>query len=364
MEPPLLSRVKSLLRDELHHLVAINASDRRWEMPVAAALASGMPLLVGVYCGHLDFGLISSLGGMVFLYLPETPLSHRMVMLMACAFGMMASYALGVLSHLVPPFMMPALTFTAILVTMICRFYDMGPPGSFFFIMAASVGASAPGSAVDVPLKVGLLSMGCVLSCMFAFVYSLYMLRLQPAKPVRPLPRPTFDFVFFDSTVIGTFVGISLALAQSINLLQPYWVPVSCLAVMQGMSMRAVWNKQLHRVIGTAVGLLLAWGVLALTLKDWQMALVMMGLTFLIETFVVRHYAIAAIFITPLTILLVEAATLGQTAPTVLIQARFFDTLLGSLVGLCGGICLHSPRFRHAVSGPIRRFLSWPLPDR
>jgi len=332
-------------------------------MPFAAALASGLPLLVGAYFGHMDYGLVSSLGGLVFLYLPETSLSHRMVSLMTCAFGMIASYMLGVLSHLLPPLMTPALTFTAILVTMVCRFYNMAPPGSFFFIMAAAIGAVAPGDVMEVPLKVGLFAMGCMLSCMVAFVYSLHMLRLRPPRPICPLPHPTFDFVIFDSIIIGAFIGISLALAQLLNLPQPYWVPVSCLAVIQGMSMRAVWNKQLQRVVGTAIGLLLAWGVLAVPLNNWQMSFVMMGLTFLIEILVVRHYALAAIFITPLTILLVEAATLGHTSPTALIQARFLDTLLGCLVGLVGGICLHSPCFRRGVGRKIRRFLPWPMPD-
>ncbi|UCV02077.1 FUSC family protein [Dechloromonas denitrificans] len=348
-------RLKILIRAELLHLTTINASDRRWQMPFAAALASGLPLLVGAYFEHMDYGLISSLGGLVFLYLPETPLHHRMVSLMVCAFAMIASYALGVMSHLFPPAMMLVLTFTAILVTMVCRFYNLGPPGSFFFIMAAAIGANAPGDVLQIPLKVGLLTMGCLLACLIAFFYSVYMLRSQPAKPVTPLPPPTFDFVVFDSIVIGSFVGISLALAQALQLTQAYWVTISCLAVIQGMSLRAVWNKQLQRLIGTGVGLLLSWGLLMLPLDNWRISLVMIALAFVIEMLVVRHYALAAIFITPMTILLVEATTLVQSSPSALIEARFLDTILGCLVGLVGGICLHSPRFRQLVGRQIRR---------
>jgi uncharacterized membrane protein YccC len=73
---------------------------------------------------------------------------------------------------------------------------------------------------------------------------------------------------------------------------------------------------------------------------------------------VVRHYAFAAIFITPLTILLAEAATLGHASPSALIEARFFDTVLGCLIGLVGGICLHSPRFRDVAGSQLRR-LNW-----
>jgi hypothetical protein len=42
----------------------------------------------------------------------------------------------------------------------------------------------------------------------------------------------------------------------------------------------------------------------------------MMALSFIIEVLVVRHYGLAVVFITPLTILLAEAATLGHGCRT------------------------------------------------
>lgn len=346
---------RAMLREEWRQLATIHPSDRPWQMPFAAALASGLPLLVGAWFGHMDYGLVSSLGGLVFLYTPNTPLYHRMVSLMACAFGLSACYTLGLISHFVPALMMVALIFITILVSMVCRFYRVGVPGSLFFIMVASIGAYSPTAVEQVPLRVGLIFMGALLACLIALFYSLYVLRRQAPQPVTPLAPATFDFVVFDSVVIGVFVGISLVLAQALQLERAYWVPVSCLVVIQGMSLRAVWNKQLHRVLGTAIGLLVAWGLLLLPLDNWTISLVMMALTFVVETAVVRHYGFAAIFITPMTILLAEAATLGHGSPGAVIQARFFDTVLGSIVGLIGGICLHSPRLREALGRQLRR---------
>ncbi|SFK85002.1 FUSC family protein [Azotobacter beijerinckii] len=138
-------------------------------------------------------------------------------------------------------------------------------------------------------------------------------------------------------------------------------MPTGCRSVawrsFQGASLQAVWNRQLHRVLGTSVGLLVAWGLLLLPLDKWSIALTLMVLCFVIETAVVRHYGFAVIFVTPLTILLAEAATLGQGSATALIGARFVDTVLGCLVGLLGGVCLHSPRFREAVGRPMRRLV-------
>ncbi|MDR2679138.1 MAG: FUSC family protein [Zoogloeaceae bacterium] len=347
----------TFLRHEWQRLVTVQKSDRPWQMPVAAALASGLPLLVGCAFGHLEYGLISSLGGMVFLNLPATPMHHRMVTLMAASFAMTASYALGVLSHLFPPMMMVALTFTAVLVTMLTRYYRMGPPGGAFFIMAAAIGAYSPCAVLEIPLKTGLIFLGCLLATLVAFFYSLVILRKQPSQPAAPLPPATFDYVIFDAVIIGGFIGLTLFCAQFLQLEKAYWAPVSCLVVIQGASMRAIWEKQFHRVLGTGVGLLVAWGLLSLPFNAWSLSFAMMALAFIVETAVVRHYGFAAIFITPMTILLAEAAHLTPDNVAPLIEARFFDTLLGCVMGLIGGFCLHSPRFRASVGGWMRHVI-------
>jgi hypothetical protein len=79
---------KARLLGVWRELIRVNASDRPWEMPLAAALSSGLPLLVGAYFGRMDYGLMSSLGGMVFLSLPNSSLQHRMMMLLAASFGL------------------------------------------------------------------------------------------------------------------------------------------------------------------------------------------------------------------------------------------------------------------------------------
>src|SRR5690606_40336425 len=55
-----------------------------------------------------------------------------------------SSYALGAISHFFAPAIVPMLAIIAVLVSMVCRFYRVGPPGSLFFIMAAAIGAYTP----------------------------------------------------------------------------------------------------------------------------------------------------------------------------------------------------------------------------
>ncbi|ABD07661.1 conserved hypothetical protein [Rhodopseudomonas palustris HaA2] len=358
-------RVKALAHEEWRALVTINPSDRPWQMPASVALAAGLPMLIGAYFDHLDYGLISSLGGMAFLYLPRTPLHHRMAAMMAASFGFLACYTVGLVVHLLPFLLVPALTFVAIMVTMVCRFYRVGPPGSLFFVMAASIAAYTPSDLMQVPLKVGLFAMGSLLATLIALVYTLYVSRIRDPLPIEPLAQADFDVVVLDSVLIGCAVGVSLALAQALQLERPYWVPVSCLAVIQGLSVRAIWNRQLHRILGTVLGLVIAAGLLSLPLEKWSIAFLVLGLSFVIEIAVIRHYGFAVIFITPLTIFLADAATLGHGIPVEIIEARLIDTVLGCLVGFFGGILLHNAGFRRLVRPMIRRLTPLRLvPDR
>ena len=107
----------------------------------------------------------------------------------------------------------------------------------------------------------------------------------------------------------------------------------------------------MQRIVGTVLGLLLFLGLLALPLDKWTISLMVMTLSFIVEVMIVRHYGFAVIFITPLTLFLAEAATLGHDMPTGILQARLVDPIAGSLVGLASGFCLHRPHFRDVPAG-------------
>lgn len=352
---PPASSLWQLLRHELQLLLQFNRSERRWQLPFCAALASGLPLLVGLYFDRLDYGVVSSLGGLVFLYTPATPLAHRMLVLMACSFGMTACYALGILSQYLPLLRVPMLTGIAILIVMLCQVYAIGPPRGLFFMMPAALGAFTPIDLLQLPLQVGLLALGCLLACLIAFIYSLHALRVQAPAPVTPLPAPDFDQMLVLPVVTGLSVGGSLLLAVALQLERPYWVPLTCITVIQGATLHAIWLRQLQRIVGTAIGLLLAMALLGLPLAPWHFPLVIIALTFVVESLVVRQYGLAVIFITPMTLLLAEAARIGLEPADSLLQARLLDTLVGSVAGLLGGVVLHTPRLHDGVGRALRR---------
>jgi len=223
--------------------------------------------------------------------------------------------------------------------------------------MSASIGMYTNVEVLQVPFVIGLLTLGCVLALAVAFVYSLYILRIRPASPIPTIQKPNFDFVIFDSVIIGITVGISLLVAIGLNLPRPYWVPISCLTLLQGVTVKAGWNTQLQRILGAGIGLLLSWFLLTLSLTSLQVCFAMIAMSFIIESLAVRHFGLAVVFLTPLTIFLAEANRMGLDDPLLVVQSRVTDTLLGSAIGVVAGLCLHNQRFRSILGNQMRRLI-------
>lgn len=319
------------------------------------AVAAGLPMLVGAWFDQVAYASLASIGAMTILHVPRTRLDHRMVTMMAAAFAMIACYAFGLVSQLVPEIRVPIIMLVSLLVVMGCQYFRVGPPGALFFVMATAIGAFTPGQLAQTPMKLGIFALGAIGAVIIAFFYNLHILRFREPQPPASPPADLLDEVVVHSVIVGLFVGLSLLAAQLLALDKPYWVPVSCLAVIQTSTLRAAWERQIHRIVGTAIGLVVTWALVRYATDAWAVAIAVTLLTFCIETAIVRHYAFAALFITPLTILLAEASTVsGVPDSSALIVARLADTVLGSLIGLVGGVCLHSRAIRRTIGRWLR----------
>ena len=134
--------MKSLLMQQWDDFWKLNPDKRRWEMPFEAAMASGVPLFIGAYFQHVEYGLVSSLGGMTFLYMPHTKLAHRIVFMLCAASCMTTSFLFGLVAHHFPNLMVPLITVLTFALTLMSRYFRIAPPGNLFFLMAAMIAAS------------------------------------------------------------------------------------------------------------------------------------------------------------------------------------------------------------------------------
>ncbi|WP_201598386.1 FUSC family protein [Psychrobacter vallis] len=355
----LFARIRVLMNGEMNHLLTINRSKRPWHMPIVAAIAISFPVFVGAYFGTLPSGIKASLGAMVILNTPLVgKLSYRLVTVMAWGFAMSLCFALGLIAQQIPILILPIFTLMAFGIVVSGRYYRQPPPAGLFVMMAGAIALFIPMPLADIMPATGLVMLGSGFSFIMALLYSLFLLATRPSTPT-----PTYSYepdTISESVIVAGFVSLTLLIALALKLSNPYWAAVSCFLIIQGIHLRTMWIKQIHRLLGTIVGVVLAGWMLSWGLSIWGVALTILLMMLCIENLVDRHYGLAVILITPLTIFIAEYGSglpFSEQAYQTVIWARLFDTVIGCLIGLSGGVVMHSTNLRM----PLRRMENWLL---
>ncbi len=355
----LFARIKALIDGELAHLLTVNRSKRPWHMPIIAAIAISFPVFVGAYFDALSSGIKASLGAMVILNIPLVgKLPYRLVTVMAWGFAMSLCFALGLIAQQVPLLKLPIFTLMAFGIVIFGRYYRQPPPAGLFVMMAGAIALFIPLPLEDILRATGLVMLGSSFALVMALLYSLFLLATRPATPT-----PIYSYepdTITESVIVASFVSLALLIAVTLQLSNPYWAAVSCFLIIQGIHLRTMWIKQIHRLLGTVLGVVLASWMLSWGLSIWGVALAILTMMLCIETLVDRHYGLAVIFITPLTIFIAEYGSglpFSESAYQEVIRTRLFDTVIGCLVGLSGGVVMHSTNLRI----PLRRIENWLL---
>ena len=275
----------------------------------------------------------------------------------AWGFAMVLSFALGLMAQQIPILRLPVFTLIAFGVVMLGRYYRQPPPAGLFVIMAGAIALFMPIPIDESLSAIGLVVLGSGFSMLLALSYSLFLLMTRPI-----VAAPAYHYepdIISDSIIVVSFVSLSLVTAVLLDMPYPYWAAMSCFIIIQGMQLRTMWIKQLHRLLGTLAGMAVAGWMLSWGLSVWGVAIAILLMMFLIEAFVDRHYGLAVVFITPLTIFIAEYGSTMHAPPVaeVIIQVRMLDTALGCAIGLIGGLAIHSVQLRV----PLRRLENWLL---
>jgi len=327
------------IKEQVGSLFSWSEVKRPWHIAVVAAICVGIPPLIGAALGQFAIATLASLGAMVILYLPKTRTAHRMVTMAMCSFGFMLCFSVGALSSFNPytaALALAILSFGAIVIT---RYYCLPPPGSFFFILVSALAIYLPFDLAKLPANVGMVALGGMMACVIAFIYS-----LMTGANDLPLSQfetdPRVNAILLEGFLVAFFIGLSYLIAMWLQLANALWVPISCAAILQGATYRMIWHRNVHRIIGTVIGMGLAWCVFSIQPNYWHLALFMFVFQFLIEVLIVKNYGAAVIFITPLTVIMAEF-TSANMSTDILLQHRLLDIFIGSSIGIIGGTIFH-----------------------
>lgn len=339
-------KTRKNLRKDIISIFTFRKSERHWHIPILASFAVGIPLFIGYIFDNLPNGILASTSGLLILYISFTAVANRMVSLMVCSFIFILSYFVGAIGSYniwLSPLILSIYVF---LLNLIIRYFKFKAPGNFFFILIVSLAICQSFDLSTIPERVGVVTLGTISTCMLAFIYSICTMKNYTLANERIVFEKAKRIDAGESAILGLFVGGSLLIATFLKLDNPYWVPVSCAAVMQGATRRHIWERSINRVIGTFIGAGFAWFLLDLKMTGLAICITIVLLQFIVEILVVRQYAVAVIFITALTIFLAEGSHDMSLNVDQSIYVRFFDIFLGCIIGAIGGWILYNNKIR------------------
>ena len=166
------------------------------------------------------------------------------------------------------------------------------------------------------------------------------------------------SIILINALRFGIFTFIAAFIAYEFHFNRSFWVPLSCAAVMSGITVVATFHRAIQRSLGTIFGILFASVILAFHPSGYFIALFVALFTFVTELFIVKNYGLAALFFTPNALIMAEAGTVGDYSFSYFATTRLIDVFIGVAIGLIGvwviGRKSASSRLPHLISKTLR----------
>jgi len=143
------------------------------------------------------------------------------------------------------------------------------------------------------------------------------------------------SIIFINSVRYGIVLMISAIVAYAFPFERRYWIPLTCASVMLGSTIMSTFNRAIQRTCGTVLGIIIATIIFNMNPQSYMIAIITMVLTLLTELFIVKNYAVAAMFITPNALVIAEASMQLHDMSFYAIT-RITATFVGALIGLLG----------------------------
>lgn len=340
--------------DDFFHLPA---SDNDHHPATRIMLGVGIPLVALVAVDRMDLAVFATLGGFTGVYGRGEPHRVRFSQQWRAGLVMLVSIAAGLLAAELEPGPASLVLGTAVvgaLGSAIARLARFRPTGSLFFVFGFSATAFMP-QAVSVSEGLGVAAVTVLLSLILGVagrVLPGHRTLWVPKRPPR-LTREERSAVYGAALLHLVAVWVAGTVAQMTGFSHSYWAMIAATVPLHGAITGQGVSRGVHRVIGTASGLVIAGVLLGLGLEGLWLAAVVLVLQFLVEFFVARHYALAQTFVTPLALLMTEAAS--PMDPWALMLERLVETVIGASVGIAFVLLvdlLRRPRHRAGKTQP------------
>lgn len=306
-----------------------------------------IPLLIGYLLGDMRIGTFGSFGAFAFISYQPLPLKKIVMRVAKAGAAILGALYVGMIATLLPwtiPIVISIVSLCGLLTVRILRIPN---PGAFFVIMVCIMGTGTTLTFLDMFTAVGYASIGVLSAILVAVFVGFVNQRFFhiPTYEITATRQELFlEAIEKDSILVlssvhhAAIIFFSAYISQSLGFENAYWITISCAAVLQGRNLETVFNRNMQRIIGGFVGLIIGGFFLELHLQTIQVVSLIILLNILVEYSMVRNYALANFFTNPLALLLSNLSREQFTLD--LVQFRFAGLVIGSLIGLAGALLI------------------------
>ena len=314
---------------------------RRWPLALQAGLAMAVPIVVLAASGQAHLALLSATGAFAVIYGGWLRPRERARVAPLLALALWLCAAAGTLAAGAgTPAVLVGVLVTTVVSAALAGAVSLGPPGPVFFVLVFGLSAQVTAvhggvRVVDPGVYLAIVAASGAFACLVVLV-PLLLARYRRERPrtLRALFPRRWSAVARTLTLRAAIVGVvGVAAAVVVDPARSYWIVCAGLAIVGlPVGRRDATTRGVHRTVGTVGGGALYLALAFLPLPIWALGVLLGVLQFAIELVVVRHYALALVFITPLVLLLIGAAT-GSAETLPLALERVVDTVVGAAVG-------------------------------
>ncbi|MRK00662.1 FUSC family protein [Aeromicrobium sp. S22] len=297
-------------------------------------IAVAVPLLTLVAFDRLEWSAFCAFGAFAAIYGRTLPRRVRAVQQVQVSLALVTAITTGTMAALSPHqtfWIVVGGSLAAMIMAVLADVWQWKPPGGLFAVFAFSVCATQADATCATVLIAAAL--GTASAAFAILVCSIGPAGTGPVPQRRDVRAHLADPATVRHAVrhlLAPLLTGSVAVALDIG--HPYWGMVASIVPLTSPSMREMAFRGAHRLIGTALGLGLTAAILAFHPGEVALVVVIIAAQFLTELIVMRHYALALVFITPLALLmgqLVHPLPAGDV-----VTQRGVETLLGVAIGL------------------------------
>ena len=298
-----------------------------------AAVALAGPLTVLVAVGRTDLTIYATFGAFAALHGRHAAPRPRRRMQFEVGATLVACVGIGTTVATLAHREWIACAVVAVIsatATVVSRSRGWQPVGPLFPVFATAAATSVPADAARIGSAVFVAAAAALYAVAAGVLLDRVTRRPYDASPpggsgvskraVRPVPAAAVGVAVLIAGVVPTAIGVG----------HPYWSAVAAAAVLSGPAPGVL--RGLHRVLGTALGLL----VCAAVLGCGPSAVVAVGLVVVLqgvgEYFVSANYAVALVFITPVALLMAELGRGQRALP--LLRDRGVETVTGAVIAI------------------------------